>query len=277
MKFKNLKNLSISALILIILNKDCSDILRRMAEVELRSRLQGLGLAYDDLLHQEEKVVKDRGFDVRNYLMNPKVSMQQLMETYFMFGYNASYDENGLLFSEKHLCNEFNFGQPFFSKICSIEIDNIADRIRTEESDYKGLLAIYLELLESMQRVNKEERLEELKKGILYLMEYNDATFQLEENGNAIHKYYVNMPDDKLYKMLCSKLGFLRLMVMEKLDDTWFKNDFINDLYALRFVKRDEKKLSNQKRQLFLQAASGYQVDYNSPNMQKGLARIRKM
>lgn len=277
MKIRKLKNLSVSALVLIILNKECSDILRRMAEVELRTRMQGLGLAYDDLLHGEEKIINERGLDVKNYLMNPDVDMQQLMETYFMYRYNTSYDENGLLFSEKHLCNEANFGQPFFSRICSIEIDNLSDRIRTEEASQKGLLAIYLELLESMQRVIKEERIEEIGDGISYLLEYNDATGQLDENGNWIHQYYTNMPDDKLYKMLCSKLGFLRLMIMEKLDDTWFESDLISDLYALRFVKRDERKLAKQKRQLFEQVASGYQVDYNTPNMQKGLARIRKM
>ena len=63
-------------------------------------------------------------------------------------------------------------------------------------------------------------------------------------------------------------------MMMEKLDNTWFESDIISDLYALSFVKRDERKLAKQKRQLFLQVASGYQVNYTTENMQKGLARV---
>lgn len=36
--------------------------------------------------------------------------MQQLIETYFMYDWKTDYYSNDLIFSEKHLCNELDFG-----------------------------------------------------------------------------------------------------------------------------------------------------------------------
>ena len=46
MDIRKLKYLSISNLILIILNKDYSDTVRKCAEVELRKRIKHLGIEY---------------------------------------------------------------------------------------------------------------------------------------------------------------------------------------------------------------------------------------
>lgn len=50
MEIKDLRNVSISNLILIILNDKNSDIVRKCAEVELRKRIKNVGWKYDDLL-----------------------------------------------------------------------------------------------------------------------------------------------------------------------------------------------------------------------------------
>ena len=122
MEISKLRKLSISNLILIILNDKYPDVVRRCAEVELRTRVKHLGWEYDDLLHFDDKVIQERGLDIENYLLSPQVSLQQLMETYFKYVYRKKYEENGLLFSEKHLCNENDLGSPFFTKICRREI-----------------------------------------------------------------------------------------------------------------------------------------------------------
>ena len=139
MEVWELKKISISNLILVILNDKNDDTLRKCAEIELKRRIRNVGWDYDDLLHFDDKVIKKRGLDVDNYLISPNVNMQQLMETYFMFDKDTelyylfdkdteSYylsdkytDTNYLLFSEKHLCNEIGFAEPFFRKICSRE------------------------------------------------------------------------------------------------------------------------------------------------------------
>ena len=128
MEIKNLKHISISNLILIILNDKNSDILRKCAEIELRKRIKNVGWEFNDLLHFDDKVIQKRGLDVNNYLISQNVDMQQLMETYFMYDWQINYDSNYLLFSEKHLCNDVDFGDSFFSKICAREIKNLDKR-----------------------------------------------------------------------------------------------------------------------------------------------------
>lgn len=98
---RNLKNICISNLILIILNKDEDDIVRKCAEIELRKRILHLDYQYDDLLHREDRIISERGFDVEEYLFSPNVNMQQLMETYFKYNCCLSFEDNQLLLSEK--------------------------------------------------------------------------------------------------------------------------------------------------------------------------------
>jgi hypothetical protein len=70
MEISKLKNLSISNLILLILNNNYQDIIRKCAEVELRKRIKHLGIEYNDLLHLDDKVINERGLDIDNYLFH---------------------------------------------------------------------------------------------------------------------------------------------------------------------------------------------------------------
>ena len=67
MEIKDLKKISISNLILIILNDKNIDVLRKCAEAELRERVKYVGWEFDDLLHFDDKVIQKRGLDVNNY------------------------------------------------------------------------------------------------------------------------------------------------------------------------------------------------------------------
>ena len=67
MKIVNFKKISISNLILIILNNKNKDILRKCAESELRKRIKNVNCEFDDLLHFDDKVIQKRGLDINNY------------------------------------------------------------------------------------------------------------------------------------------------------------------------------------------------------------------
>ena len=57
----------------------------------------------------EDKVIRSHGLDIDNYLLSPRVNLQQLIR----YCYNKNISENELLFSEKHLCNDCDFGDSF--------------------------------------------------------------------------------------------------------------------------------------------------------------------
>ena len=142
MEFENLKNISISNLILIILDNRNADMLRKYAEIELRKRVKNVGWEFDDLLHFDDKAIQKRGLDINNYLISSNINMQKLMEIYFTYDWQTNFASNYLLFSEKHLCNKEDFGDSFFTKVCTREIRNLDRRLQNSpsESEKENLL-----------------------------------------------------------------------------------------------------------------------------------------
>ena len=275
MQIKNLKTLSISNLILIILNSKNSDILRKYAEVELRKRIRNVGWKYDDLLHFDDKVIKERGLDVDNYLISPNVNMQQLMETYFLYSKDTNYDSNYLLFSEKHLCNEADFTAPFFLKICKREIENIDKRIKKQnlETEKQILLAIKYMLVERQQQTKREIELVS-KDTFVDILTVNDAMYQLDGTFATFHEFLFNISGVEMYRLLKSKFGNIKLAFLENLNNNLFDSDLMQYLCGLKFILNDSSKLKKQKRQLKQQVRSGYEVNYQTDAIQKKLKRI---
>ena len=275
MQIKNLKTLSISNLILIILNSENRDILRKYAEVELRKRIRNVGWKYDDLLHFDDKVIKERGLDVDNYLISPNVNMQQLMETYFLYSKDTNYDSNYLLFSEKHLCNEADFTAPFFRKICKREIENIDKRIKKQnlETEKQILLAIKYMLVERQQQTKCEIELVS-KDTFVDILTVNDAMYQLDGTFATFHEFLFNISDEEMYRLLKSKFGNIKLAFLENLNNNLFDSDLMQYLCGLKFILNDSSKLKKQKRQLKQQVRSGYEVNYQTDAIQKKLKRI---
>ena len=78
MEIKDLKKISISNLILIILNDKNIDVLRKCAEAELRERVKYVGWEFDDLLHFDDKVIQKRGLDVNNYLNGQSIKVNNV-------------------------------------------------------------------------------------------------------------------------------------------------------------------------------------------------------
>ena len=275
MQIKNLKTLSISNLILIILNSENRDILRKYAEVELRKRIRNVGWKYDDLLHFDDKVIEERGLDIDNYLISPNVNMQQLMETYFLYSKDTNYDSNYLLFSEKHLCNEADFTAPFFRKICKREIENIDKRIKKQnlETEKQILLAIKYMLVERQQQTKREIEVVS-KDAFVNILTVNDAMYQLDGTFATFHEFLFNISDEEMYRLLKSKFGNIKLAFLENLNNNLFDSDLMQYLCGLKFILNDSSKLKKQKRQLKQQVRSGYEVNYQTDVIQKKLKRI---
>ena len=267
-----LKKLSVSNLVLIILNDNNDKYLRKFAEVELRRRIRNVSMDYDEFLHYDDKVIQKRGLDIDNYLISPNVNMQQLMEAYFT--YNRS---NELLFSEKHLCNEVAFAEPFFRRICSREIKNLEKRI--DSSDIKSeieLLLSFQNMLIERKNISRTILKDTIEKPDEYLgLEFIFSNAAYDHFGFLEHQYLYNISDEEAYDLYCSKLGRLKIAILEHIDDCYF-GDFFQCLRTMKFVIKDNLKLGEQKRQLLSQVKSGYEVDYQNPTMQRALKLIKE-
>lgn len=264
---RNLKNICISNLILIILNKDEDDIVRKCAEIELRKRILHLDYQYDDLLHREDRIISERGFDVEEYLFSPNVNMQQLMETYFKYNCCLSFEDNQLLLSEKILCNDADFGIPFFSKICKREIVRLDERIKSGEEDSETLE--YVKAL--LEERNKD--FEEYKKEMSFeeRLDFNDMLGVFE---GLYFEAFNNYDDKDMYNYLKSKIKFVKMLVLYFLNENLFELDIMQNLYGLRFARKDSAKLRKQKSNL-LSEQREFNVDYKSDDMQLALKRIK--
>jgi len=276
MEIKNLKKISISNLILIILNDKNDDILRKCTEIELRKRIKNVGWEFDDLLHFDDKVIQKRGLDVNNYLISPNINMQQLMETYFMYDWKTNYDSNYLLFSEKHLCNDVDFGDTFFTKVCTKEIRNLNRRLQNSKSEsQKEVLLSIKQILEERNKSFNQSKQEILKDYPIELLCHSEAMYQLDGDVGTCHEFLKNCSDEERYKLLSSKLGMLKIAILETLNDTLYDPDLIQYLCGLKFVKKDSSKLSFQKRQLLQQLRNNFEVNYETEQIQKVLQRTK--
>ena len=257
-------------------NDKNDDILRKCTEIELRKRIKNVGWEFDDLLHFDDKVIQKRGLDVNNYLISPNINMQQLMETYFMYDWKTNYDSNYLLFSEKHLCNDVDFGDTFFTKVCTKEIRNLNRRLQNSKSEsQKEVLLSIKQILEERNKSFNQSKQEILKDYPIELLCHSEAMYQLDGDVGTCHEFLKNCSDEERYKLLSSKLGMLKIAILETLNDTLYDPDLIQYLCGLKFVKKDSSKLSFQKRQLLQQLRNNFEVNYETEQIQKVLQRTK--
>ncbi len=277
MEFENLKNISISNLILIILDNRNADMLRKYAEIELRKRVKNVGWEFDDLLHFDDKAIQKRGLDINNYLISSNINMQKLMEIYFTYDWQTNFASNYLLFSEKHLCNKEDFGDSFFTKVCTREIRNLDRRLQNSpsESEKENLLLIK-QTLEERNKAFSQSKQEILKDDPIELLCHNEAMYQLDGDSWSCHEFLQNYSDEEMYKLLSSKIGMLKIGILETLNDTLYDPDLVQYLCGLKFVKKDSSKLSHQKKQILQQLRNNFEVNYETESIQKVLKRTKQ-
>ena len=277
MEFENLKNISISNLILIILDNRNAVMLRKYAEIELRKRVKNVGWEFDDLLHFDDKAIQKRGLDINNYLISSNINMQKLMEIYFTYDWQTNFASNYLLFSEKHLCNKEDFGDSFFTKVCTREIRNLDRRLQNSpsESEKENLLLIK-QTLEERNKAFSQSKREILKDDPIELLCHNEAMYQLDGDSWSCHEFLQNYSDEEMYKLLSSKIGMLKIGILETLNDTLYDPDLVQYLCGLKFVKKDSSKLSHQKKQILQQLRNNFEVNYETESIQKVLKRTKQ-
>ena len=263
-KVEDLRKLPISHLILIILNDKYGSISREFAEIELKLRIKKLDIEFDDLLQFDDKVIKSRGLDIDNYLISKNVDMQKLMEAYFKYDKDkgGEYYLEELLFSEKHLCNELDLGEPFFRKVCLREIKNINNRLdKIEDLSEKALLVNVKNTLERRNLKTKEAIKQVYDKEFLEeILTINEAFNQI---GDFCYDFVPEMSNEELYKIRISKLKRIKYSLLEVIDDYIFDLDMVQNLYLLNFVRKDGNKLNYQKKKLLRQVRNGFEVNYN--------------
>lgn len=231
-------NYTISNLVLIILDTKNNYYARKYAEEVLKRRLKYFATNYYDVMNEEEKRINKRGFDVTNYLFSKNPTLQQLMELYFTYSCCNNSNDNLLLFSEKHLCNNMNFVSSFFDNICDMQIDRIDDLIDFVKNTHeKESLRLAKKLLVNRKHQMYDEQQKEFSG--LNKLEFNEALL-----------YF----DDYKFKPL-----------------SFINNPTLHRLYGLKVVLNDSNRLKQQK-QILLNSVDT--VDYNTPVMQKAFARI---
>lgn len=193
-----------------------------------------------------------------------------------MYCKDADYYSNYLLFSEKHLCNELDFGETFFRKVCAQEIKNIDKRLNdVDVESQKQLLISIKHMLEQRQQYSKQAIIETIKDDPIELLCSNEAMCQLDGDIATCHEFLYNISEEERYKLLSSKLGTIKIRLSKILNDSLFELDIMQYLCGLNFVRKDSSKLNKQKRILLQQVRNGYKVDYQTDTMQKALQKIK--
>ena len=83
-----------------------------------------------------------------------------------------------------------------------------------------------------------------------------------------------NYDDKDMYNYLKSKIKFVKMLVLYFLNENLFELDIMQNLYGLRFARKDSAKLRKQKSNL-LSEQREFNVDYKSDDMQLALKRIK--
>ncbi|MCH5166841.1 MAG: hypothetical protein J1F35_03015 [Erysipelotrichales bacterium] len=271
MEARDLKKLSLSNLAFIALNPTSKSDLKKFAEIEIQYRMRNLGMEYQDFLHNENECLNVRGFDLRNYLIGPKPTMQQLMELYYKELYGNQLELSNLLFSERHLCNVLDFPGGFFNRICDLEIDNLDRLSRENATEYNELsLDLFKQAL-----VERKTCIEDTKK--FYegseLFTLNDAVQYISDE--MMLEFGTNLTDEQYYQLSGSRLRILKHLFLEFLNDGILDADFFQESYALWKALEDRSKLSLQRRILLSEAKNGNSINYKAPEMQAVLKKIK--
>ena len=272
MEIRDLRKQTISGLSLIILNDKNSTIMRNCAEIELKRRIKNLGWKFDDLLHMDDKTIATRGLDINSYLIGPDPTIQQLMEIYFNYYYEKKSSESQLLFSERHICTDLTFLSPFFNNIRNIEITNLSKRIKKcdneKEKEYLRTFKFALE-----QKKNEMNKVKEKYYQGIELLEFNEALQCLGQED--LLEFGKNLTEEEIYKIGLSPLRMLKYDIMLSLNDSVFDADAIDNLYGLKKIIEDSRRLSTQKQKLHNEALTKI-VDYRSEPMRKAYQKVRR-
>lgn len=244
-----MNKLTISNLILLILNDENTSILRNEALKELKYRSTSYGINYEDLIKNDEENINKRGFETKNYLFSKNVDIQQVMDSYF----ENYYLDNKLLLSEKELCN--NYGE-FFDTVCEKELINIYKRLKNNN----------LSINEKQRLIKIKELIEKRKNMLRCKLTSTDDIYEF------LDRLTFDFDCDELLKN--KSINNIELMKRALLG-SYIENFFVRNLHISKIIRTESRKLKLQKKNILAQVKSGYQVNYLTPIINKALT-LRK-
>ena len=242
-----MKNLTISNLILLILNEENTSILRNEALDELKKRAISYGLRYDDLIKIDEENIYKRGFVTKDYLFSRNVNIQQVMDSYF----DNFFSDNKLLLSEKELCNEYG---EFFDKVCEEEYSNIKKRLKNNN----------LSIREKQRLIKINELLDERSKLLRCKLTPTDDMYLILNEME-----YTFDCDELLKNKAINNVELMRRSLL----GTYINNFVIRNLHISKIIRKESRKLKLQKKNIISQIKNGYQVDYFSPAINNAILK----
>lgn len=257
MELKKIKKLSISNLAFNILNDNEFSLTRKDSEIELKRRIKNLGFSYYDLLDSECKKINIRGNNINNYLISDNPCIQNLMELYFNECYDKKCNDNLLLFSEKHLCNNMNFISRFFDKVCDNQINNLKDNYNLEKFR-KVLENRYCDTIEEKNRYYLGTDILTFNEPLTFLKQFD----LFKPGNNMTHEQYFN-----LRSSIFKTLGYELLVGLN--NSFFLDNEVFQNLFGLKICFFDSVKLNKQKKILLDQSLNKDSVNYFSDDMKK--------
>ena len=230
---KKLSKFPISALHLIILNEKIDNEIREFAKIEIKNRFKNYDYDYEKNLKHDAKVIEKRGIHIKDYLIRREPNLDLLMELFFEL-YNSrekpEENEKPLLISEYHLCNHKGLIDPFFTKICDIEIDNLTSRIeKGEDKEELKYLKLAKEILEDRQKTVERYQ---------HVYSLNDLSnpFFYDDLAQIIDittDYNYNLPKEKLYQIEKSFVKSAYHKIIEQIyDSSLFDSDYMQLLFT---------------------------------------------
>lgn len=249
----NLNKLTISNLILLIINKDNTSLLRDEALKELKKRAYTYGLDYNDLINIDEENIAKRGFKTSEYLFSKNTDMQKLMESYFE---NIYVNNSKLLLCETILCNEFG---SFFDKVSLKEISNIKKRLKDKNLTL-GEVQRLMKIIDVLKERYSKRPTSFFSSDDTYII-LNELKYEFDCN---------ELIKDKLM----SNVELMRRTLLGSSID----KEYIRYFHIYNIIKQEYKRLREPKKNITSQLKNGYKVDYNSEPIEKALElkRVKK-
>ena len=257
----NYYGLSLSELSFIVLTNTSNSDVTNDAYNEIKRRFSRNGCNYGMFMEYEEEAVKKRGNSIAEYIINPHVNSQKLMEVYFNYVYKGGISIHGnLLFSELLLCNN-NCKNVFFINFIKNEIQKIKTRIASN-----NLAQGDIEILQFISDALNER----LSKTIPFYDE-NDIIDAVSDIS-CTSPYFLSTEKqqekfEKKYNDDSKKMSIIKMIPMA-LGDMILGNDGI-DLFAMEcFAQCDSARLTRQKRSIL---KCNNEIDYSFVDRSKVL------
>lgn len=246
-----MNKLTISNLILLILNEENTSILKNEALKELKKRAYTYGLDYNDLIKLDEANIEKRGYKTSDYLFSKDTDIQKLMESYFK---NIYANSDRLLLSETQLCNRFG---EFFDRVTLKEMSNIKKRLKDNN----------LSIREKQRLMKVKEILED---------RYNQKStnfFSSDDTYFMLNYLKYSFDCDELIKdKLMSNVELMRRTML----GTFIDKEYIRYLHISSIMRQESRRLKEQKKNILTQVKNGYKVDYNNEIIDKAIKIKRR-